>query len=206
MAERIELVGSAQGDPDKERADTNDIRYVGIIAKKRVHPRLLIRGYRTGTTLGVGSALEFDNFILETAVEPVEEKYQIVQTFGPDFIFFYGSKPRIFTYSGKLFNTADKPWKTDLQRAWDRITPSGMGSSGQTGVLSGTNTIINGGIARLEYDGAESYAVGGSTEAGNPGTSILIREGYLISFETQTDSRSPNACTFRFSMFVTSAF
>src|SRR5207237_24160 len=92
--------------------------------------------------------MEFNNFILTDADEEVEEKYQIVQTFGPDFIFLYGTKPRIFTYAGVLYDTTEKPWAAEWQRAWDKATvdygDSGFltapgGTDTQKGILSATN-------------------------------------------------------------------
>lgn len=199
MAERIEIPGDPSGVNYDEQEKAEDIRYIGLTAKKRLHPRLLISPFLDSSS--VTAEAEINNFILETASESVEEKYQVVQTFGPDFIFFYGSKPRIFTYTGKLFNTEDKPWKEDWQKAWDRQFPTNTGTE-QLSSISGTNLILNGAIARLEYDGLSRNVISGSAN----GIAVQVREGYLTSLEIQTDSRNQNVCNFRFSMFITNAF
>lgn len=233
MSERIRVVSGWNGTFGSwyaQESDNQDVRYTGIVEKQRFHPRLLIRKFRADPQLPQGwgpQPLVFDNFVLETVDEAVEEKYQIVQTFGPDFIFFYGSKPRIFHYSGRLFNTADKPWKNDWQRAWDRkvFTPgTGMqpvnnevGTDNQRGILSGTNVVLNGGIARLEYDGSIRYSSAaadpiGSLNLGFPNDSVgemdraqavIVREGYLLNFHINMNSTIPNTCNFKFSMFIT---
>lgn len=241
MAYRI-VVKPNQFSVSDARDDSEDIRYRGIVPKPRTHPRLIVRQLRSVAVTASGvntlsdqpTIIELDNFILETAHEPVEEKYQIVQTFGPDFIFLYGSRPRIFTYAGKLFNTMDKPWKSDWQRAWDRQTPKATtfpstNSPGildpytgaqstvddQKAILSGTNVVINGGIARLEYDGSFSNleqsppngyrSVLDSTSETQKGFGVLVREGYIIYFETQSSSANQNYVNFKFSMFVTNS-
>jgi hypothetical protein len=147
--------------------------------------------------------LEFNNFILTDADEEVEEKYQIVQTFGPDFIFLYGPRPRIFTYAGVLYDTVEKPWAAEWQRAWDNIVPvygsAGFPASGgvdtQRGIMSATNVIINGGIARLEY--------GGSSLGGDPTTQTMVREGYIIKMAIKRSGDRPNSASFQLAMLVT---
>jgi len=50
-------------------------------------------------------------FLLQNVSEASEEKYQLVETFGEPIGFFYGSRPKIYQYSGTLLNTEDYPWK-----------------------------------------------------------------------------------------------
>lgn len=215
MSERIIVAFATRSEEDGiSKAAASDIRYTGIIPKKKFHPRLLIRKFRSTPSmvggLPDGDILELDNFILESAQEGVAEKFQIVQTFGPDFIFFYGRKPRIFTYSGRLFNTQEKAWKNDWQRAWDRDKPIVSSGFNQRSILSGTNLVLNGAIARLEYDGSSGTDVAGvglsNIGLTNPiaqDTAIIVREGYLLSLDIQLDSKAPNSAMFKFSMFIT---
>jgi hypothetical protein len=211
-----------------------DIRYSGIVDKPRFHPRLLIRKFRntallSSTAVESTPIIELNNFILTEADEEVEEKFQIVQTFGPDFVFFYGPRPRILSYSGVLYNTSEKPWATEWQRAWDTAAPNqtGFPFSGddptqeqikgsqdtQRSILSGTNVVLQGGIARLEYDGCYGAAqgdttidpvpFGGTTINTNPNNVLLVREGYILKFAIRRRGDSPNAATFNLSMLIT---
>lgn len=208
MSERIFV--SSNNNVATQNSSVADIRYSGVVAKQRLHPRLIIRKYRK-TNLSSSSlqdnptsTMEFNNFILTDADEEVEEKYQIVQTFGPDFIFLYGPKPRIFTYAGVLYDTIEKPWAAEWQRAWDNVQPvygnSGFTTSGgadtQKGIMAATNVIINGGIARLEY--------GGSALAGDPSTQTMVREGYIIKMSIKRSGDRPNSASFQLAMIVTS--
>lgn len=220
-----EIISLSSVSVPSQYSDTADVRYIGLVNKPRLHPRLLIRAFRN-VNLGVGGLnaaganIQFDNFILTNADEEVEEKYQIVQTFGPDFLFLYGPKPRIFTYSGVLFNTTEKPWTTDWQWAWDNSVPAQPGTgfspiqgSTQRGILSGTNTILNGGIARLEYDGSFGYQVsgvinpssiaGGSIVGSDTRNTLCVREGYIIKMSIRKSGDRPNAASFQLVMLVT---
>lgn len=54
------------------------------------------------------------NFIAQTIQESRMEKQQIVETFGEDYIFFFGERPRFITVQGILLNTADFNWKSEF--------------------------------------------------------------------------------------------
>lgn len=225
MSDRI-FVGGSNFSVSQQRDSLANIRYDGLEPKQRLHPRLIVRKFRqVNGGMAQSPILELHNFILEEALEDVEEKFQIVQTFGPDFVFFFGPKPRIFTYAGKLFNTFDRPWKNDWQRSWDRrpnqIIQAGFPGSndirsnpdGQRAVLSGTNVVLAGGIARLEYDGSTGTVdafnlmqpnFGFSDEAGRA-AAVNVREGYLIKFQVKLSGLTPNSVPFSFSMIVTNS-
>ena len=64
--------------------------------------------------LSQGSSTEYSNFIVQRINETRVEKQQIVETFGEDFIFFFGEKPRILDISGILVNTNDFNWKSEF--------------------------------------------------------------------------------------------
>lgn len=229
MSERIfirsEALGQNQLNTGTQLLAEEDVRYSGLTNKPRLHPRLIIRKFRRTATqtndLGDNQMLEFHNFILTDADEDVEEKYQITETFGPDFLFLYGPKPRVFTYSGVLYNTTEKPWVMEWQRAWDRSVPivtsypTDSGTDSQRGILSGTNVVINGGIARLEYDGSYGFArsIGGGTlidpsgsgspVGTNPNNVLSVREGYIIKLAIRRSGDRPNAASFQLVMLVT---
>ena len=61
-----------------------------------------------------GRTTEYSNFIVQRINEQRIEKQQIVETFGEDFIFFFGEKPRFLDVQGVLVNTNDFNWKSEF--------------------------------------------------------------------------------------------
>lgn len=61
----------------------------------------------------IGQSLEYSNFILQSIQEQRVEKQQIVETFGEDYIFFFGERPRIYNVSALLLNTRNFNWKSE---------------------------------------------------------------------------------------------
>lgn len=62
--------------------------------------------------IGVGRGTT--SFLLQAVSEQRVEKSQIVETFGEDFIFLFGERPRMVTFSGVLLNTKDFNWKNEF--------------------------------------------------------------------------------------------
>lgn len=71
-------------------------------------------------TDGIGYSSRYANFILQGVQEQRVEKQQIVETFGEDYIFFFGERPRIMTFSGVLPNTRDFNWKNEFLENYER--------------------------------------------------------------------------------------
>jgi hypothetical protein len=63
---------------------------------------------------GVGVSDHYANFIITMIQEVRVEKSQIVETFGEDFIFFFGERPRTLNIQGVVFNTNDFNWKSEF--------------------------------------------------------------------------------------------
>lgn len=61
-----------------------------------------------------GSTTSYSNFIVQGVQEQRVEKQQIVETFGEDFIYFFGERPRFLDISGVLMNTNDFNWKSEF--------------------------------------------------------------------------------------------
>jgi hypothetical protein len=82
------------------------------------------------STGGVPENLIFDKFSVATFVEPDEERYQIFQTFGADFIYGFGRRPRIFMLTGQILNgkmevrvhgdLRSMDWKNAFQRRYEQ--------------------------------------------------------------------------------------
>jgi hypothetical protein len=68
---------------------------------------------------GIGQSLEYSNFILQAVQEQRVEKQQVVETFGEDYIFFFGERPRIYTFSVVLMNTRNFNWKSEWWKNYE---------------------------------------------------------------------------------------
>lgn len=62
----------------------------------------------------------WSNFILTSVQETRSEKSQVVETFGEDYIFFFGERPRSLTFSAILMNTKDFNWKSEFWENYER--------------------------------------------------------------------------------------
>lgn len=67
----------------------------------------------------IGQSLEYSNFILQSLSEQRVEKQQIVETFGEDYIFFFGERPRIYTINAILLNTRNFNWKSEWWKNYE---------------------------------------------------------------------------------------
>jgi len=131
-----------------------------------------------------------DQFALQSAAESDSERVQIVETFGEPVVFFYGRRPRVFSYNGFLFNSGQtqslipaastdtfqrgsgeqsKLWRDNFKMAYDLF-------------LRGTKAVEFKARCYLTYD-------------------RVVREGFLISMNMSQDIR-PNMVQLAFQMFV----
>jgi len=69
----------------------------------------------------VGTSPGTTNFLLQQVSEQRMEKQQVVETFGEDYIFFFGEKPRFVSFMGTLMNTQNFNWKNEFQANYDQI-------------------------------------------------------------------------------------
>lgn len=63
---------------------------------------------------GIGRSTNYSNFIIQSIQEQRAEKSQIIETFGEDYIYFFGERPRFLTVSGVLLNSKDFNWKSEF--------------------------------------------------------------------------------------------
>jgi len=61
----------------------------------------------------------YTKFILSGTQEAHQERAQIVETFSDFYVFFYGEKPPIYTYSGFLINSKNANWVADFMYFYD---------------------------------------------------------------------------------------
>lgn len=63
---------------------------------------------------GIGSSAYYSNYIVQQISETRVEKQQIIETFGEDYVYFFGEQPRFLDVRGMLLNTADFNWKSEF--------------------------------------------------------------------------------------------
>jgi len=79
----------------------------------------------TFATLQIASAEDqssdetFKDFILQSAEETTTEKYQLVETFGETVGFFFGTRPKVYRYSGTIMNTDDYEWRDSWKEYYE---------------------------------------------------------------------------------------
>lgn len=122
-----------------------------------------------------------DQFVLQNSQESDVERYQIVETFGEPVAFFFGRRPRIYSYSGFLYNSGSRfpqedssvnsmLWRDNFKLAYELF-------------LRGTKCVQFRARAYLNYD-------------------LVLREGFILNNQIQ-QTIEPNMVSFSFSMFVT---
>jgi hypothetical protein len=88
---------------------------------------------------GVGRVDQYSDFILQQINDERMEKEQIVETFGDPYVFFFGERPRVASFSGMLMNTEDFNWRSQF---WANYNES----------LRGTRLVQENARAYLCYD------------------------------------------------------
>lgn len=66
-------------------------------------------------------SLRYSNFMITGCQESRAEKYQIMETFGVPFIFFFGERPRIYQFNGILLNSLDFQWRAEFWANYDDV-------------------------------------------------------------------------------------
>jgi hypothetical protein len=70
---------------------------------------------------GIGESTHYYNFMITTVQDQRTEKSQIVETFGEDYVYFFGERPRFLNVQGVLLNTADFNWKNEFWANYERL-------------------------------------------------------------------------------------
>lgn len=68
----------------------------------------------TDSVDGIGQSTRYSNFLIQGIEESRMEKQQIIETFGEDYVYFFGERPRFLNVSGCLLNTSDFNWKSEF--------------------------------------------------------------------------------------------
>ena len=59
------------------------------------------------------------DWILQAVREQRAEKTQIVETFGRSYLYAFGERPRVLSFTGVLLNTVDYNWRSVFWQNWD---------------------------------------------------------------------------------------
>jgi len=59
------------------------------------------------------------DWILQTVKETRVEKTQLIETFGDNYLYVFGERPRTLSFQGILLNTADYNWRAEFWENWD---------------------------------------------------------------------------------------
>jgi len=89
----------------------------GVTGKKETYASLeIIQPGDKGPVL----LLKFEEFLLQSASEASQERFQSIETFGDTIGFFFGSRPKFYTYTGTLLNTEDYQWKDKWAEVYEK--------------------------------------------------------------------------------------
>jgi len=61
----------------------------------------------------------YSKFLLDSVQESRSERSQIVETFGDFYVFMFGEKPSVYSFSGQLVNSKNANWVTDFMLMYD---------------------------------------------------------------------------------------
>lgn len=133
----------------------------------------MLDGGSSNISGGLGTSSRYSNFILQAVSESRMEKQQIVETFGEDYVFFFGEKPRVMNFNGLLINTKDFNWKAEWWRNYDQT-------------FRGTRLVEENARLYFYYDDlvVEGYVIGSASEdnAQNPYTVPFQFQLFVTSY------------------------
>lgn len=116
----------------------------------------------------------YTKFILNGSQEGHQERVQIVETFSDFYVFFYGERPPIYTFSGVLINSRNANWVADFMYYYEEQ-------------LRGTKCAENNARIILTYGGRqiEGYILSMSSS-----TNADTEQGVPISFQVVITKRN----------------
>ncbi len=145
---------------------------------------------------GVPVNLFFDKFSVSSLQEPDEERYQIKSTFGADFLYTFGRRPRLMTLTGQVLNGKvdvrfggqqfSMDWKNAMQRKYDKYYRATECQKRQKKiVIYAQDTVYEGFLLNMQtFVGSESQSAAQVTI-----TFMVARLEYLA----QADENIPGA-------------
>jgi hypothetical protein len=115
----------------------------------------------------------FTKFFLQNVQEGHTERSQIVETFGEFYVFFYGERPPVYTFTGTLLNTRDANWYGDFQFYYENY-------------LRGTKSVEQQAVIRLTYQGRQIEGFILNTQSS---TNAELHNGASVTFQVLVTDR-----------------
>jgi len=84
------------------------------------------------------------NFMLQNVTESRQEKHQVVDTFGKDYIYFFGQRPRQVSFTAVLMNAENFRWEEEWWVNYDNV-------------MRGTKLVSNRLQVRIRFDDTLMY-------------------------------------------------
>lgn len=75
-----------------------------------------------GSSAGFEVLFQTNRFLLESANESDMERAAFVETFGPTYLYLFGTRSRVWNYSGVLFDTEGLTWLNEWRQAYESYT------------------------------------------------------------------------------------
>lgn len=129
-------------------------------------------------------------FFVTDVSENSAEKFQIVQTFGNDYIFFYNRRPLIYTINGVFHNSVGKDWKNNFKANYDNFMRG-------TKLVEGRNKVL------FTYDDVEregyilslNYSMNSNNTNAVPFSfnMFITAESMIANREKKTPSKNQNS-------------
>lgn len=91
-------------------------------------------------------------FFLESVTMGQAEKYQLIETFGQYYVFFYGQRPPVYSFSGQLLNIQNHNWRLEFMHYYQNY-------------WRGTQAVLKGAMIALtfSYEIVYGYMLGINT-------------------------------------------
>lgn len=110
-------------EPIANQMDAISDNYAGVLASIRLIDPKQVKSTKPSTNNPRAGQLvpEFSKFFLESVREAHNEKFQLVETFNDFYVYFYGEKPPIYTFSGTLLNLLNYNWKNEFMYFYENF-------------------------------------------------------------------------------------
>lgn len=126
----------------------------------------------------------YSNFFLQGIQEERQEKQQVLETFGESFIFLFGERARVLTFSGVLLNTFDFNWEAEWWHNYDQY-------------LRGTRCVENDARVFISFDETlvSGYILGSSAakDTNNPNHVNFQFQLFVTSYANFSNLGNPSA-------------
>lgn len=164
---------------------------------EREEERASIRVYGRGTGKGASNTGQnakperdfippYTKLILQSAQESRQERSQIVETFGDFYLFFFGQRPPVYSFTGTLINVKNVNWVADFEFYYDNY-------------MRGTKCVENNARVIISYGGKqiEGYIIEMAMR-----TDAEVEIGVPVSFQVVVTKRNQTGFSDDFGIYT----